>query len=314
MSRSSSILVTPREADLGLTRIVNRTGLSISLLQNGAIFAIEHCSGERKVMINQIVGSPIAGSMGRLCLRIGGPRPQVLQLIGPEARARIGALDDRFVWEGEQQGLRHQVNLWLAQDVNAWFWRIHAANQTDREQPLDTVLIQDLGLGDRGFLMNNEAYASEYVDCHVAEHPRMNHVLMSRQNLSQGGSNPWTAHGCLEGTAGFATDFVELMGAAHRDANEFDLPFGSNLRSSRLQRETACAALQSRPVLLAAGAAASWTFFGFYKADHAAASSNADLAEIDAVERASQGWSPREVSFSSRREASFRLRRWLWLR
>ena len=35
---------------------------------------------------------------------------------------------------------------------------------------------------------------------------------MSRQNLSQGGAYPWTAHGCLEGAAGFATDLRELMG------------------------------------------------------------------------------------------------------
>ena len=34
--------------------------------------------------------------------------------------------------------------------------------------------------------MNNEAYASQYLDHHVAQHPRLNHVLMSRQNLSQG--------------------------------------------------------------------------------------------------------------------------------
>ena len=166
------------------------------------------------------------------------------------------------------------------------------------ELPCDAVFIQDLGLGERGFLMGNEAYASQYLDHFVARHPRMNHVLMSRQNLSQGGAHPWTAHGCLEGAAGFATDFRELMGAAHRDADQFGLPFGASLPSNRLQYETACAALQSEAATLAPGAAASWTFFGVYKTDHPAASSDADLAEIDAVERASKAWTPREVSLS----------------
>src|SRR5208337_3218610 len=113
LKSSEAILTTPREGDLGLARIANRTGLSISLLPNGAIFAIEHTQGTRKIMINQVLGSPIAGGMGRLCLRIGGPEPMVLSLAGPDAPCRIGAADDRFIWQGEQRGLRHRVCLWL---------------------------------------------------------------------------------------------------------------------------------------------------------------------------------------------------------
>ena len=52
-------------------------------------------------MINQSLGSPIAGGMGRLYLRTGGPEPMILPVVGPEARCRVGAADDRFVWEGE---------------------------------------------------------------------------------------------------------------------------------------------------------------------------------------------------------------------
>ena len=88
-------------------------------------------------------------------------------------------------------------------------------------------LIEDFGLGDQGFLMNNEAYASQYLDHHVALHPRMSHMLMGRQNLAQGGTHPWAAHGCLEGAAGYATDFRQVMGPAHRDADDFDVLFGT---------------------------------------------------------------------------------------
>ena len=94
----------------------------------------------------------------------------------------------------------------------------------------------------------------------------MNDVLMTRQNLSQRGAHPWIAHGCLEGTAGFATDFRDLMGAAHRDADQFALPFGTRLPSIPLQYETACAAIQSESATLAPGAATSWTFFGALQA------------------------------------------------
>ncbi|MBV8444124.1 MAG: cellobiose phosphorylase, partial [Hyphomicrobiales bacterium] len=124
-------------------------------------------------------------------------------------------------------------------------------------------------------------------------------VLMSRQNLSQGGAYPWAAHGCLEGAAGFATDFRQVMGPAYRDADQFMSPFGTSLPSTRLQFETACAALQSNPAALAPGGATRWTFFGFYEPDHPAASSDADLSLIEIVERARKDWAPREVALSS---------------
>jgi hypothetical protein len=59
MSRSpTEILMTPRQDDLGLMRIVDRAGFSFSLLPNGAIFTIEHTQGSRRIMINQSLASP----------------------------------------------------------------------------------------------------------------------------------------------------------------------------------------------------------------------------------------------------------------
>ena len=146
--------------------------------------------------------------------------------------------------------------------------------------------------------MNNEAYASQYLDHFIAQHRRMNFILMSRQNLPQRGAHPWTAHGCLEGAAGFATDFRQLMGPAYRDADCFQLPFGTSLPSNRLQYETACAALQSEATALAPGAATYWTFFGFYLSDHPMASSDADLAVIDVAEHSGRDLAPCAVALS----------------
>jgi 1,2-beta-oligoglucan phosphorylase len=293
------ILTTPRREDLDLVRIANGSGLSVSVLPTGAIFAIEHTQANRRIMINQTLALAVANGMARLYLRLGGPQPTNLPVIGPEARLRIGASDDRTVWEGEESGVRRRVTLWLHPRLNAWFWRVEVVNGRDEELPCDAVLIQDLGLGDQGFLMNNEAYASQYMDHHVAIHSRLNHVLMSRQNLSQGGSRPWAMHGCLEGAVGFATDFRQLMGPIYRDANQLGAPFGTSLPSERLQYETACAALQSRAVTLEPGAATSWTFFGLYEPDHPAASSDSDLSKVETIERASKDWAPREVVLSA---------------
>jgi 1,2-beta-oligoglucan phosphorylase len=293
------ILTTPRRDDLDLVRIANGAGLSVSLLPSGAIFAIEHSAANRVVMISQTLASPIANGMARLYLRIGGPQPINLPVIGPEAGLQVGASDDRHVWEGEQSGVSHRVSLWLHPRLNAWFWRLDVVNRRSEALPCDAVIIQDLGLGDQGFLMNNEAYASQYLDHHIANHPRLGPVLMSRQNLSQGGAYPWALHGCLEGAAGFATDFRQLMGPAHRDADQFGLPFGTKLPSERLQFETACAALQSGAVTLAPGEATSWTFFGIYEPDHPAASGDSDLNRVESAERASKDWTSRDVVLSA---------------
>jgi cellobiose phosphorylase len=299
LDSSIEILTTPRRDDLDLLRIANGAGLSISLLPSGAIFAIEHTQANRRIMINQTLALPIGNGMARLYLRVGGPRPTILPAIGPEAGLRVGALDDRYVWEGEQSGVRHRVTLWLHARLNAWFWRVEVVNRREEDLSCDAVFIQDLGLGDQGFLMNNEAYASQYTDHHIARHPRLNHVLMSRQNLSQGGAYPWAAHGCLEDAAGFATDFRQFMGPEHRDADQLGLPFGTSLPSERFQYETACAALQSKAVTVEPGGETSWTFFGFYEPDHPAASSDADLGQVEIVESAIKDWVPRDVTLSA---------------
>ncbi len=296
---STKAAVTPRRGDLGLTSIANGAGFSISLLPTGAIFAMEHAERDRRIMVNQTLASPVANGMARLFLRIGGAEPSVSPIMGAEAGLKIGVGEDRAIWEGERHGVGHKVTLWLHPKSNVWLWRVEIANRSDRVLPCDAVLIQDLGLGDQGFLMGNEAYACQYMDHHVAIDPRLGPVLMSRQNLSQGGAFPWAAHGCLEGAAGFATDFRQLMGPESRDADSLRLPFGRDLPSQRLQYETACAALQSPAVTLAPGDAASWTFFGLYEPDHPAASSDSDLVAVDAAERAARDFAPRPLPLAN---------------
>src|SRR5271169_598979 len=133
--RTPATLATPRRDELGLRRIVNWSGLSISLLPNGAIFAIEHEQENRRVMINQVLGSPIGGGMGRLFLRVGGARPTILPVAGPEALSQVGAAEDRFVWEGAWRGVKHRVELWLHPHSHLWLWRVEVHNPSKGKLP-----------------------------------------------------------------------------------------------------------------------------------------------------------------------------------
>ena len=288
---------TPGANDLGLRCLENQTGLSVRALPNGCVFAIEHRHARGRTMINQVQGSPLDGGIARLYLRIRAPEPLATEVVGSGAKVRFGAGHDRFVWEGAARGLRHRVTLWLHPQQNLWLWRFEIANGSEIESACDAILVQDVGLGDRGFLMNNEAYASQYIDHHVARHPRCGPVVMSRQNLAQGGGHhPWVAHGCLEGASGFATDAMQLLGPGYRDAGAIGP--GTDLPSERLQREVACPMIQSPPVDLEPGARAVWTFFGLYEPDHADPSSDAGLSRIDQAERALDDFPVGEVAMS----------------
>ena len=272
---------TPRESDLSLRRISSRSGLSISVLPNGCVFAIEHQHERGLTLINQIHGSPLDGGIGRLYLRLGTGKPVVVEAVGGGAKVDFGAADDCFTWKGAAAGLRHSVSLWLHPRHNLWLWRVQVANAGAEPLTCDATLVQDVGLGARGFVMSNEAYVSQYIDHHVARHGLCGPVVMCRQNLVQGNAHPWVAHGCLEGAAAFATDAMQLLGPAYRDAGrinaELDLP------SERLQHEVACPMIQSSTATLQPGREAAWTFFGLFEPDHPEASSDADLERVDRV-------------------------------
>ena len=279
---------TPLEGDLGLHRIANGCGLAISVLPNGCLFALEHAHDQGRILINQMLGSPLGGCLGRVLLRVNGDESFVAEAAGPEARAAFGAGRDRFVWQGEAKGLTHRLTLWLHPEQNLWLWRLGVINRTERAVNCDAILIQDLGLGDRGFVTSNEAFASHYVDHFIARNDRYGPVIMSRQNLAQFGRHPWAAHGCFEGSASFATDRSQLLGAHFYAA-------GTDLPGLRLQHEAAAAILQTKAVHLRSGEQALWTFFGLYDPDHGDITRDSDLAKVEAAAEASRAFVPAEI-------------------
>ncbi|MCW1753769.1 GH36-type glycosyl hydrolase domain-containing protein [Rhizobium acaciae] len=271
----------PRRDELGLFTISNGSGLSISALPNGTLFAIEYADDKGSVQINQIQGSPLAGGVGRLYLRIGGAAPEVVELVGPRANGSFGHDATSLSWSGKTGDIGYNVRLELHPSETAWFWRASLRHLKDGTLPVDLVLIQDVGLGDRGFLMNSEAYASQYVDHHIASHETFGPVVMNRQNLKQSGArNPWLVQGCLDGAAAYATDAIQLVQTSDRLDDLLVGPFGTSLPSKRRQQETACPAIQSKSISVPASGATA-TFFAVFAADHPEASSDADLSRLD---------------------------------
>ncbi len=312
MTHSTRRITLPLEDELGLHRLTNPSGLEIGVLPNGCLFAIEHVAGEERTMISQVFGSPLGGGIGRVLLRLGGER-RAVAIAGAGARVRIGTGGDRFVWDGETEDVKHRVTLWLHPQQPVWLWRVELANAGSAAVECDAVLVQDLGLGARGLVMANEAYASQYIDhtiCRNSDVPVENtgvsaaeYVLFSRQNMAQYGRNPWVSHGCLEGAASFGMDAAQLFGPHCRQTGDCTLDAGAGLPGERLQGETACAAIPSAAITLAPGEAASRSFFGLFEAHHPEASGDADLARLDAVKAAADLFRPADVALSEPRRS-----------
>jgi hypothetical protein len=100
----------------------------ISVLPKGSVFAIEHRSDAETILVSQVLASPIDGGIARILLRLRAPRAITREVVGPRARVRLGAAEDRITWEGVTRAVRHRVTLRALPDKTAWLWRVDASH------------------------------------------------------------------------------------------------------------------------------------------------------------------------------------------
>lgn len=261
------------------TRLARSAGLSVELHENGALRRLDH--GD--TLINLFIGNELEGGLANLYLRrLNTDAVRYVELLGPRSRTRFGLVDDQWVGVGEWAGIRYTVTLRLSSDAPAWFWHLGLENTSGSAQQVDVIYAQDVALAPYGTVRMNEFYVSQYVDHTPLSHPTHGHVVASRQNLAAGGCNPWCVIGSLRSGKSFATDALQVHGLATRAGAE---PIGivQGLPARRLQHEHSMVAIQDQPLQLEPGRHAATGFFGWFSADHPAATSPADL---DAVERA----------------------------
>ncbi|MBD9638959.1 cellobiose phosphorylase [Ensifer sp. ENS07] len=292
-SETHRMFEIPRRDGLGLASVSNGTGLSISLLPNGTLFAIEYSDDMGAIMINQVLGSPVYGGISRLYLRFGGSQAGVFEIVGPRAKVSFSQGKSAFFWKGQSGDIRHTVCLYLHPTDTTWFWQVTLENLTQHPVGSDLILVQDVGIGDPGFLMGSEAYASHYIDHTIAFHPAFGPVVMNRQNLKQpGGRNPWLAQGCVTGAAAYATDAVQLAFPRRSCQSALVPGFGESLPAFRQQHELACPTIQSTPFSVGPLGIQTTTFFGLFVPDHPEPSRDEDLSRLGGIHQTMAGPAP----------------------
>ncbi|KRN30013.1 cellobiose phosphorylase [Liquorilactobacillus mali] len=183
--------------------------ISFSLLDNGAVGIIK----AKDTMVNQVKGNSYDGSLMNLYLRITDEygKNDYLALTGPKSNSAFFVGKKNALWKGKFLDISYVLTLNLID--NMWFWNISLTGITKHK--VDLTYVQDLGLGEEGFVTSNEAYSSQYIDNYVVNDGERITVC-SRQNQSQNGKYPYLQQGSLTSLASYATDGFQFYGTEYK--------------------------------------------------------------------------------------------------
>lgn len=260
--------------------IDNAAGVTAEFNHNGSLRHLHAAD----VHVNLFVGNEVEGGPANLWLRVRdrdgatGLHP----LLGPRSPLALRGNAETFEAVGVCSDLRLRLTLRLAADAPAWFWHLRIDNLGRTARTVELLHVQDLGLAPYGAIRTNEYYVSHYIDLCPLQHRQRGWVVAARQNQAVDGCHPWALVGSLRCGASYATDALQVLGIAAR-AGAAPTGLADGLPGARLQHEHALAAIEDEALTLAPGAGADLGFFGCVQADHPQATTNADLAAVDAV-------------------------------
>ena len=102
-------------------RLQSAAGLSVELLENGALRRMDH--GD--TILNLFLGNELEGGVANLYLRRSeADATQCLELLGPRSPTKFQRVGEAWVGAGAWSGIRYTVTLKLAGSVPAWFWHV----------------------------------------------------------------------------------------------------------------------------------------------------------------------------------------------
>jgi cellobiose phosphorylase len=216
------------------------------------------------IMINQLLSSPLDGSLNNLYLRLHRPEGIAAQpLVGARSQSRISFGDQGVAFDGTAFGTIDYRVVFAADEAGVWFWDVRIRG---RGEEVDVICGQDLGLAAKGAVRSNEAYMSQYIDHQAFRDARRGYIVCSRQNQPQDGKLPYAQQGCLTGCRGFSTDGFQFYSLSYKATNEPEALGRESLANEVYQYEFAYIALQSERVKL--DGEARIVFYGLFREDH----------------------------------------------
>ncbi|MEO1782804.1 GH36-type glycosyl hydrolase domain-containing protein [Enterococcus diestrammenae] len=259
--------------------------LKATFLSSGDLYLLE---ANEAIMINQLNGNPLDGSLNQLYLReYTDTGLQVTPLIGSNAASRFSHTETALYWQGKAGNISYQVQFSLGAD-NTWFWSVNLSGQGET---VDLLVGQDLGNAAAGAVQSNEAYVSQYIDHHVLEVEGGYHIV-SRQNQPQAGKFPVVQMGLLQGAIGYATDGYQFFGKAYELTHQPQALTMAYLPNQVYQYEFAYLAFQTGKMTL--DHPQDLDFYGVFQEDHPTAVSELVLP-LDQVKAARPAMLPQDA-------------------
>ena len=218
-----------------------------------------------------------------LYLRIRGDQgAEAVAMMGPGSASTVSWSSDGPIIVGSWRDLSYTVSFRLADALTAWYWHVSVTSLRSDPTEIDVVYAQDLALAPYGAVRASEYYVSQYLDLTPVVTSSAGTVLAVRQNMP-GATAPWAVIGALSEGVGWGTDALQLVGRSHQAGAHPHGLVANDLPSVRLQHEHTLALLQCRPAQLARGDTTTTGFFGDYRPDHPAPSSERDEEIVDEV-------------------------------
>jgi cellobiose phosphorylase len=255
-------------------RLSSRSGLRAEINANGSLRRFD-CEA---ICLPLFVGNELDGGPANLYLRRHSNPAEWTTLLGPLSPTTFHTdpASGMLVGIGTWLGIDYSIALVLAQSSPAWFWHVRLENTNSMSEDLDLTYAQDVALAPYGAIRLNEFYVSQYIDHTPLQLPGHGVVIASRQNQAVDGRHPWCLIGSLREATAFATDASQFHALATR-AGETPPGIVGDLPARRLQHEHSMVVIRDSRIKLGARAGAAAGFFGRYVADHADATSAADV-------------------------------------
>ena len=217
-----------------------------------------HANG---VMLNQVLGNTIDGSMNNLYLRLHEKGSiSYTPLLGIQSPSTFAVGDQRMKWQGTFKGIDYTVTFQIGES-NAWFWTVDVEGD---DKVIDIVYGWDLGLHYQGALQSNEGYVAQYVG-HSVFNEENGYVVCSRQNQSAD-KFQYMQQGGLTDVVGYSTDGFQFYGKEYKETNEIEQLKKETLANKVYQYEFDYTALQSDKIAL--NGSHRFVFYGLYRDNH----------------------------------------------
>lgn len=239
----------------------SRGNFRYSFLPTGDIFEFSHA----EVLINQFQGNPADGSANNIYLRVHTAEGiKSYPLLGITSRSRLSYNQDKLIFEGSAEDIDYRVTFAPAAD-GIWFWHVRL---TGNGETVDVIYGQDIGVADKGGVLSNELYMSQYLDHSIWEGPN-GYAVCSRQNQPQSSGHPYLQQGVLDTRAvAYSTDAIQFFGLSYK-AEYVPQVLQSGLPSRNYQFELSYTGLQTAQMQMTEPR--EFAFYGLFRETHPAA-------------------------------------------